>query len=184
MEIEKTCNETRINIKKDDKVILKIVFGFTAFLSLAATLGFAFIGFSHIKENILLSILFFGLAIFLYIVSKKYIANAFYEEYIIIDNGMLKVFYKSLGKFKENKFELNKINHIKYIGQENFTKHSLENESMDYLGFGAAEKEMQYIISEGTIEIKTNKTLLRFGKNIPSWEAERIILAIEEAIKL
>lgn len=180
--MENKIHETRVDIKKNDKAILKFGFGFTAFVSLSATIGFIFIGISEIKKDVLFSLLFFGLAFFLYIVAKKYIASAFYSEYVIVNNKTLKVVYKSLGKYQESEFELEKIMHIKYIGEENFTKHPLDNETMDYIGFGVAEKEMQYIISEGTIEIKTDETQLRFGKNIPSWEAERVIQAIEVAI--
>ncbi|MFH6996051.1 hypothetical protein [Flavobacterium sp. FlaQc-48] len=182
--MENTNTETRINIKKDNKAILKFGFGFTAFLSLVATGGFAFIGILQIKEDILFSLLFFGLAILLYIIAKKYIASTFYDEYVIVDETILKVVYKSLGKFQETRFELKEIRHIKYVGEENFTKHPLDNETMDYLGFGAAEKEMQYLISEGTIEIKSDETEFRFGKNIPSWEAERVISAIKAIVKL
>ncbi|MFB3389851.1 hypothetical protein [Flavobacterium sp. LAR06] len=181
--MDNKIHETRVDIKNNDKAILKFGFGFTAFVSLSATVGFVFIGISQIKEDTLFSLLFFALAFFLYIVAKRYIASAFYSEYVIVNNKALKVVYKSLGKFKETEFGLEKIIHIKYIGEENFTKHPLDNETMDYIGFGTAEKEMQYIISMGTIEIKSDETQLRFGKNIPSWEAERVVSDIEMAIK-
>lgn len=175
---------TRIDIKKDNKLILKFGFGLIAFFSFAVTFMFMLIGFLYLKKEPFSSVMYFGLAIFFFFVTKKYIASTFYNEYVLVDNKILRVVYKSWGKFRKNEFKLQEIKYIKYVGVENFTEHPLSNDRMDYLGFGASEKEIQHVISDGTIEIRTSKTQLRFGKDIPSWEAERVISAIKKAIKL
>jgi len=167
--------EKLIEIKNESKSILKFGFGLTVFFSFVAVFMFILLGILYLKQEPFSSIIYFGLAIFFFIVARKYIENIFYKEYITLNENKIKISFKSLGKLKENEFELNQVKHIKYVGEENFTKHPLDSETIDFTGFGASEKEMQKIISEGTIEIKTSETKLRFGKEIPSWEAERVI---------
>lgn len=48
-----------------------------------------------------------------------------------------------------------------------------------YAGWGVSEKEVQYVIDDGTIELFYNGATRRFGKNIASWDAEEIISRIE-----
>ena len=167
--------EKRIEIKNENKSILKFGFGLTAFFAFFSVFMFALLGVLYFKKEPFSSILYFGIAIFFFVVARNYMANTFYQEYIILNNEKIKIVYKSLGKFKENEFELKNVKYIKFVDERNFTNHPLDSKTMDYTGFGVAEKEVQKIISDGTIEIATAETKLRFGKEIPSWEAERVI---------
>ena len=170
----------RIEIKNENKSILKFGFGLTAFFSFFAVLMFILLGILYFNNEPFTSIIYFGIAIFFFVVARNYIANTFYQEYIILNNEKIKIVYKSFGKFRENEFELKKVKYIKFVDSENFTKHPLNSETLDYTGFGVAEKEMQKIISDGNIEIATAEVKLRFGKEIPSWEAERVINEIKK----
>ena len=167
--------ETRIDIQSDYKSILKFGFGLTAFFFFVAVCMFILLGILYFDNEPFSSITYFGASIFFFIVGRNYMSNTFYKEYIILNNEKIKVVYKSLGKLIENEFELKKVKYIKFVDTENFTNHPLDSATMDYTGFGASEKELQKIISDGTIEIATTETKLRFGKDIPSWEAERVI---------
>ncbi|MNE44313.1 hypothetical protein D3C80_1385330 [compost metagenome] len=62
-----------------------------------------------------------------------------------------------------------------FIGTIEYTEHPLQNNIVDITGLATTEKELQFLIDEGTMEIVTASEKFRFGKNIPSWEAERII---------
>lgn len=170
----------RIEIKNENKSILKFGFGLTAFFSFFALLMFILLGILYFKNEPFTSIIYFGIATFFFVVARNYIANTFYQEYIILNNEKIKIVYKSFGKFRENEFELKKVKYIKFVDSENFTKHPLNSETLDYTGFGVAEKEMQKIISDGNIEIAIAEVKLRFGKEIPSWEAERVINEIKK----
>jgi hypothetical protein len=167
--------EKRIEIKNENKSIVKFGFGLTAFFSFFSVFMFALLGFLYFKKEPFSSLLYFGLAVFFFVVARNYIANTFFKEYVVLDNKKIKIVYKSWGKFKESEFEFKKVEYIKFVDKENFTNHPLDSETIDYTGFGVAEKELQKIISDGTIEIKTDEKKFRFGKEIPSWEAERII---------
>jgi hypothetical protein len=52
-------------------------------------------------------------------------------------------------------------------------------QSIDATGWQASETETQMLIEDGTIQFFCNGATLRFGKNVASWDAEKIIQKIE-----
>jgi len=52
--------------------------------------------------------------------------------------------------------------------------------SLDYLGFGIAEKEVQYFIESGNLSFFYNGSTFRFGKNVSIEDGEKIIEKIIE----
>jgi len=180
--MEKKHTETRIEMMKNDKAIFNFGFVVTAFFSFAATFGFTYLGILDYQNEPFYSVLFIALAITFFVLAEKYITNKFHKKYVVVNNKTLKVVYNTWGKFRESEFELKKIIAIKFIDKENLTNHSLTNETMNCLGFGTAEREMQYMKSKGAIEIKTKDNHFRFGKDIPSWEADRFIMLVEKAM--
>jgi hypothetical protein len=54
---------------------------------------------------------------------------------------------------------------------------------VDFTGLGTSERELQYLIDDGTIEITTETENLRFGKNMTSWETEEVIEQLEAITK-
>jgi hypothetical protein len=96
--------------------------------------------------------------------------QAFNKEIIEITKDRITVIDKSLLKKKVKIFIVKEISDFDYVGRNKFTPHPLAGNSVDYTGFGVSEKELQYLIEDGTIEITSKQEKIRFGKNIPSWD--------------
>jgi hypothetical protein len=123
--------------------------------------------------------------IFLIIVilaSRTYFASIFMSEHIIVDCHKLS--YKKTVLFftKTIVFPIDKPISIKHIGRQKFTKHPLDSGTIDYTGLGTAERELQYLIKDGTMELTGGKTKLIFGREISTWDAEVIISKIHKFI--
>jgi hypothetical protein len=171
----------RIDFQQNLKSIIKFGFAVQVCCVLIALPLFFYMGFVSWKETPIISLLFFGGGIFVYWIGKKYFANLYYKEYILLDDESLQVIYET-GKTKKKIFNVEEIRELGFVGDTEFTPHPLNNEIIDFTGLGVAEKEVQFLINEGTMVIKTENETFRFGKNIPSWEAERIIEIVSEKL--
>lgn len=172
--------ELRIDFQKSIKPILKNVFLFNGCL-LFCTIPLLFFIISQTWEYAPIFTFFaIGGVIITFIVAKKYHANALYREYIIVNTQKLTVVNQTGSNTKKKVFEIDAIKKLAFVGTIDYTDHPLKNDIIDITGVVTTEKELQFLIDEGTMEITTANESFRFGKNIPSWEAERIIHLVKD----
>lgn len=164
-----------IDTKPQIKTVIKFGLAFQGFLILLVLPVFVLLGLQIVKEIPLLSLLPFGGAIFFFFVGKKYLEKVFYKEYILLNRETLTLVQKTMWERKDKKVFVKDIQFFGFAGELEYTKHPMDNPIVDFTGLGTTEREIQFIIDEGTIEIETNGQVIRFGKNVPSWDAEEII---------
>lgn len=119
-----------------------------------------------------LGLVFFALFSF---AARNLLSPLFYKEVIELDKNALKLTTYSFMGRKTSVYPVEEINVIKFSGKEHFTKHPLEMETYDALGFGAVEREIQYVISEGVIKIIANGVAHRFAKDLGYWDVIPIL---------
>lgn len=168
--------ELKIDFQKTIKPILKNIFLFNGCLMFCSIPLILFVISQTWKDSPISTIILFIALIFTFIVAKKYHSNALYQEFIIVNTQTLTVTNQiGHGNVKRKVFEIDQIVKLAFIGATEYTEHPLKNDIVDITGLATTEKELQFLIDEGTMEIITSNEKFRFGKNIPSWEAERII---------
>jgi len=115
----------------------------------------------------------FGILYF--IAGKSYLKKLTYKEEIIIKDSEFRIIESYLFSEIVKSYNIDEMAYLNYAGQQKFTNHSITNETFDAIGFNTQEKEIQYIISDGTISFFYHGETIRFGINIPTWDAEDII---------
>jgi hypothetical protein len=151
--------------------------GFTVFLGLPL---FIFLAYQTMHDVPLLSLLTLAGAVFFVLIGKKYLENVYYKEYLILNPDSITVVVKKLFQKKEIPFKIQEVQSFGLAVETNYTQHPMANEVIDFTGLQTTEKELQLLIDEGAMEISTSNKTLRFGKNLPSWEVEDIVAAVEK----
>lgn len=169
-----------IDLKPETKAVIKIGFAFMGFLIMLGVAAFLFMALTIITDITVLAVFLIGAAILFFYISKKYFQNVFYKEQIIVEGDKLIVSNKSWGTEKVYEFNINDINFFGHVGMREYTEHPMNNNVVDFTGLGTGERELQYLIDDGTIEIETEDEVFRFGKNMSSWDTEEVIAKIEK----
>lgn len=169
-----------IDLKPETKAVIKIGFAFMGFLIMLGVATFLFLALTIITDITVLAVFLMGAAILFFYISKKYFQNVFYKEQIIVEGDKLIVSNKSWGTEKVYEFNINDIHFFGHVGMREYTEHPMNNNVVDFTGLGTGERELQYLIDDGTIEIETEDEVLRFGKNMSSWDTEEVIDKIEK----
>jgi hypothetical protein len=168
-----TQETIKVSIKREIKPIIRFGLLFQGAIILMAVPVFLYLAYEA-AEFFLLSLLTAGGAVFFLLIGKKYFENVLYKEYFTIGNGDLTVVHKTLWKEREQRFSIPEIRYFSFAGEREYTRHPMDNDVVDFTGLGTSERELQYLINDGTLEIETDKLTFRFGKNIPSWTADEI----------
>ena len=103
----------------------------------------------------------------------------FFSETLIVTKQSIAIIHKNLANTKESVVNFNEIHYFGFANQQ-YTKHTMDNPTLDVTGLAQRESELQYIIDEGNIKIETSSKAIKFGKNMPSWDVEEVIEEIEE----
>lgn len=117
-----------------------------------------------------------GTTILYFLIANKFLSNVYFKEFIDIDeeNDTLSLIKKTLFSEKSKKIILSNVRSIKFVGRIEYTNHTMNNDIVDFTGLNTREKELQYLIDEGTIQVETNDEVFRFGKNMSSWNADEL----------
>jgi hypothetical protein len=172
--------QLRININQNSKFIVKKILLLKA--SLFLILAIAAIYWSIDLFFVAGSVAFFFFAIIpliFLIIAIKFFEKSFFQEYILVEKEKIEIVQQSLLNKEIHRFLVSEITLFDFVGAENFTNNAMHNPVFDITGLQASEKEVQYLIDRGTVLIETQSTTFRFGKNLPSWEADEIIDQIE-----
>ena len=155
-------------------IAITVFFALCLFAILTST-KVAFDNFGAILALIFM-LLFAGLCVF---AARAFIRRLTQEEELTIDHADLTLTDKYLLGVKKRKFQLVHVKEIFFAGGENFTPHPLDGNYAD-IGFRGREALVQYAIADGNIMLLYGKRQIRFGRNVPSWDAEEIVAAIEK----
>lgn len=170
----------KISCKPKEKTIVKFGFGFQGIVIFLGCIAMLFFTYEILSDKAyVFSFIFFGVTIFFFYVGKRYLDNFYFKEYILLETGKIIVVHKTLFNKKQHEFDLKDIVYFGFAGRIDYTEHPMKNDVIDFTGLATVEKELQYLIDEGTMEIRTNEKTLRFGKNLASWDVEEIVSEIE-----
>jgi hypothetical protein len=122
---------------------------------------------------------FGGIGLLYFFVSKTYFKRVSNKEILIVDAGSLEITEKWLFATRSNHYPIEEISHLGFAGQEQFTENQISKNSYDVTGLGAREKELQYLIQDGTLTFFNDGVTRRFGKNVAEEDAEEIIARME-----
>ncbi len=168
-----------IKLNSGSNSILKIGFLFRAIFILIFVLGSALLGLNIIEDSLIGALICFAICFVLFLVFYNILNAAFFSESLIVTKQTVTVIHKNLGNTKKSLINFNEIKYFGFADQQ-YTKHTMDNPILDITGLATQERELQYIIDEGTIQIETSSKTLKFGKNMPSWEVEEVIEEIEQ----
>lgn len=178
LKFTETDSQLTIEIIPLIKPIEKIVFIVKTVFYAGIAVGCLALIIFQFKDAIFYILYFFAILAVYFLVGRTYFNNTFYKEIIEVTKDDIKVIDQYMFAEKTRIYSIAEIAHIGFVGQRKYTRHPLDGDSMDFNGFATMEKEMQYLIKDGTIEIFYNGAGRRFGKNLPSWDAEEIIQRI------
>ncbi len=106
--------------------------------------------------------------------------KTFKKEIVEVDKTNLSLRTQTLFSNRIKIYSLSDIAHFRFAGGNTFTEHALKVNDFDYLGAQTAEKQLQHVIKDGTLEFFCKGKYIRFGLNVTSWDAEEIITHIEK----
>jgi len=170
-----------INIKLNSgsSSVLKVGFLFRAGLLMCFLIGAGLIGLQVLKDSVLFAIVCFAVCAGLFLVIYNILNAAFFSESLIVSNEEITIIHRNLGNLKKSVVKLNAINHFGFAEQE-YTSHPMDSPVLDITGLATREKELQYVIDEGTIVIETQVKTFRFRKGLASWDVEEVVQEIEQ----
>ncbi len=116
-----------------------------------------------------------GFLLFSVFIIRAFLKKLYRKEVIVVTGKHIMLIDKFFMSSNKQRFDKNKINDLKYVGREDFTEHHLATKGFDYLGFGTAEKEVQFFIEDGSIVFNYNGKLIRFGRGLWDEDAQIII---------
>ena len=175
LKFTETDSQLTVEIVPVIKPIEKIVFIVKTVFYVGIGIGLMAVLIFQMRDLSFILLGFFAILAVYFLVGRTYFNNTFYKEIIEITKKDITVIDQYPFSKKLKTFPIADISHIGFVGQRKYTPHPLDGNTMDFNGFATMEKEMQYLIKDGTIEIFYNGAGRRFGKNLPSWDAEEII---------
>ena len=96
------------------------------------------------------------------------------KESILVTPDSLFVINVYLINRKITKYDIGEISSLMYCGVPNKTDHPLKGQSFDYLGFDSQEYVIRNVNNDGNISFVYNQKQINFGKEVYSWDAEKI----------
>ncbi|MES2653991.1 MAG: hypothetical protein V4620_00270 [Bacteroidota bacterium] len=178
LKFTETDSRLTIEIIPVIKPIEKVVFIVKSLFYVGIGVGLMAVLIFQMSDLGLILVGFFAILAVYILIGRTYFNNTFYKEIIEVTKDDILVIDQYPFSKKIKTFPIAEISHIGFVGQRKYTQHPLDGNAIDFNGFATMEKEMQYLIKDGTIEIFYNGAGRRFGKNLPSWDAEEIIKRI------
>lgn len=168
-----------IELNSGSRSILKVGFVLRAGFILIFVLGSALLGTSLLNDSVVGAVVCFAISLVLFLVFFKLLNTAFFREYLVATKEDLTVVRKDLNATKK---QVIRLDEIKYFGfsEQRYTKHTMDNPIVDFTGLATQERELQYVIDEGNVKIETGSTVIKFGKNLPSWDVEELVEKVEQ----
>jgi hypothetical protein len=190
--ITETPDFLRVEIQARKKPVLRIGLLIQGILFLGLTLFFGFlvgyaiyaITYANILSVQMTLILLLTIILFVLfaLASRTYFINVYTKEIVSVDKKNLIYTKRTILFSRTQKFENYRQLSFTYVGENTFTKHPMSNDTIDSTGLGVTEREVQFLIKDGTMAISNGSTKMLFGRDIPSWDAKAIIACINKFI--
>jgi hypothetical protein len=164
------------------KPIVRTGLAFIGLLVIGLSIIFAGVVLYSLVDMGFMALVFGSFAAFGFYLGIMYVNRAFNKEIVEVTRDSITITDKYLWNKKANTFAIEEIVGLDFVGLNKFTAHPLAGNSIDYTGFGVSETELQFIIEDGAIEIASKQEKRRFGKNVPSWDAEIIVARLMKFI--
>lgn len=120
-----------------------------------------------------------GAAAVPFLIARSFVRRLTEQESMKVTATQIIITLSSLFGSKDKVFPIDRVKEIGVAGEEDFTPHPLEDNNAA-VQLMINERLIRYQITDGNMYISDGKTQVRFGKEIPSWDAEEIVTAIEQ----
>jgi hypothetical protein len=168
----------KIDLKSEGRSVIKTGMSVKATLIFLLTSLCFWSALRFWKESWLAVVILLVIGIVLFRIAYKMLGSAFSKESILLSPGRITIVQVSAGVATQQEFKLDDIIYLGYANQQ-YTSHQMDNPVVDFTGLGVGERELQYVIDEGNILLQTRDKVIKFGKNMPSWDVEEVITQIE-----
>lgn len=184
--IETDASGLHIALRPNRSWAIKFGLGVYAFISLAVGVGIISMllrtgdpSFSGIYIFLLASLVLIIYAVVMLLLARSYLRKLTEQELLRITDTDITITLSSLFGKKDKVFPLARVKEIGVADDENFTPHPLEDNNAA-IQLMVNERLIRYQITDGNMYISDGKEQVRFGKEIPSWDAEEIVEKIEQ----
>ncbi|PQJ09656.1 hypothetical protein CJD36_017115 [Flavipsychrobacter stenotrophus] len=132
--------------------------------------------FFMLTVSIIITLVFIAAGAVLILAGTRYAKKASFAEEITIAVDTLTI----AAGGKALQYELGSIEQIFYTGYSAKTDHPLKTGGFDYMGFETREREIARIHDEGHIKFYYGSKTIWFGKELASWDAQKISDALNK----
>jgi hypothetical protein len=153
---------------------LKILFALRGLFFLIVPFGFTFAMRDGLMDHLALSLLLLGIDLVFIFAGARFLVKAFDKEQIIVTPDALIIQTRKWLITNKISYSFTDISEIAYIGPGHKTDHPLKGTSYDYLGFETRELEISRIHNQGHLSLVWHGVTVYFGKNVYSWDAQKI----------
>ena len=108
------------------------------------------------------------------IVLVRYFKRAYRKETLLITKNTLTISSILVGTTQKTDFNIDGITALRYNGKSAKTDHPLKGNSFDYLGFETRELVISEMHNEGNLSFNYEGHIVSFGREVYSWDAEKI----------
>jgi len=145
--------------------------------------SFYFFFFPYTELSLFLCMIFLANIFFLFL-GISFLKPIYQREKIVIYPTYVLICNYFLLRIRFRRYEKFKIKNIKISLDINFTKNNLDTGGMDYLGIAGDEKLAQFFVDDPKIEFEYSGSIIKFGKNLESWEAYQIVDLLKDSQEL
>jgi hypothetical protein len=180
--ISQQGNTTTITLAPKARLSKKIFVIFACMMLLLYTIT---ISYTFIKHGTIIdfaiSLAFIIVAV---IILLNILATTWYKEQVTLSANTLSITLAKPWRANTTQFAIDSISTVTYLGYEQAMAHPIGSTSTDFTGLAEREQMVNSINHQGNIAFTYDDSLIRFGKNIPSWDAEHVIDTINNYIAI
>ncbi len=175
----------RITLRPNRSWAIKFGLGMYALINLAVCVMIVNMirmgdpSYSGMTVFLIVLLVLMGFAAVQFMIARSFIKKLTEQEILVITERDITITLTSIFGSKDKVFPLDKVKEIGVADDENFTPHPLEDNNAA-IQLMVNERLIRYQITDGNMYISDGKARVRFGKEIPSWDAEEIVEKIEQ----
>ncbi len=154
---------------------LRILFFFEAIVSTSFIAMGAIWGISALSQELYgLFIFCIGLIVLGCVLIWRYLTRVFRREKMFVTKDTITLINTSFSGKQQHTYDISAISFLNYMGRGKKTDHPLKGQSFDYLGFETQELVIGEVNTEGNISFSYGGKIVHFGRDVYSWDAEKI----------
>lgn len=173
-------DKLKIEIYPSVSPIIKFGLIFQGVLLIATALFLTSVTIRLIADIPIAAIIIIALCVVYVLAGREYLKKVLNRESLEISKDQITIINKQFGSIKTKSFSISEVSSLEIASQNNYTKHPLDNGTVDITGLGVTEQQLQYVTEGGTIDMRCNGMVVRFASNIASWDSEEVINRIKQ----